>query len=57
MDLVALRRQAWTGMQWVTESLRIDTENLLTLDRADFDLLRPVYKHYAASAFLRDLES
>jgi hypothetical protein len=57
MDLVALRRQAWTGMQWVTESLRIDTETLLTLGRADFDLLRPVYKHYAASAFLRDLES
>lgn len=57
MDLVALRKQPWTGLGWLTSGMRIDEQLFMTLGRKDFASLRHVYKYSAASAFLKALES
>ncbi|HEY1212243.1 MAG TPA: hypothetical protein VGE93_01300 [Bryobacteraceae bacterium] len=57
MDLVAHRKVHWTGLEWVTEGLRIDESMLLQLKPKDFVALRPVYKHKAMNRFLNALES
>lgn len=56
MDLVALRKQAWSGPGWVTDGLRVETSTLLQLRRADFTALKPVYKHRAVNMFLHEFE-
>lgn len=56
MDLVALRKRQWEGLDWLTKGMRIDEEVLLALKRKDFTALKPVYKHKAANAFLAELE-
>jgi hypothetical protein len=56
MDLVALRKEPWTGLDWLTAGLRIDEASLRGLRRQDFAVLRPVYKHKAANDFLAELE-
>lgn len=56
MDLVALRRQVWSGLGWVTDGLRIAPSTLLVLRRKDFEVLKPVYKHKAVNVFLHELE-
>jgi hypothetical protein len=55
MDLVANRKIAWQGLDWITHGLRIDTGHLQTLSAADFDELEPVYKHKSARDFLANL--
>lgn len=57
MDLVALRKERWMGLEWLTESLRIDEEHLLGLRPMDFEVVRHVYKHKAVNTFLRNLEA
>ncbi len=57
MDLVALRKQPWTGIDWVIEGMRIEEDRLAALRRKDFAKLQPVYKHKAVNAFLAALES
>jgi len=57
MDLVALRKETWTGIDWLTQGLRIDEGRLAKLGRKDFVSLRSVYKHKAVNAFLTGLES
>jgi len=56
MDLVAHRKVQWTGLNWITEGLRIDIELLMQTPRQDFEALRRVYKHKAVQAFLNHLE-
>ncbi|MGD9811722.1 MAG: hypothetical protein AB7U35_10385 [Sphingobium sp.] len=56
MDLVALRKESWTGIEWLTSGLRIDKDLLLSLKRKDFAVLKPVYKHKAENVFLEALE-
>lgn len=56
IDLVALRKQHWSGLDWLTMGMRIDEDRLLSLRRKDFSALRPVYRHKAASEFLHSLE-
>ncbi len=56
LDLVALRKQTWAGLDWLTSGMRIDEAQLLALKRADFVALRPVYKHKAVNAFLDQFE-
>lgn len=56
MDLVALRKECWTGIEWLTSGLRIDEDLLLSLRRKDFAVLKPVYKHKAVNTFLEALE-
>lgn len=57
MDLVALRKEPWTGIDWLTHGMRIDTKKLMSLGRNDFAKLKTVYKHKAVNAFLAALES
>lgn len=56
MDLVALRREHWSGLDWLITGMRIAEIPLLSLKRKDFSALRLVYKHKAANDFLRSLE-
>lgn len=57
MDLVALRKEPWSGLDWLTSGMRIDQDLLLDLRRRDFTKLRPVYKHKAVRLFLLELEN
>jgi len=56
MDLVAFRKAAWTGLDWITSGLRIDRERLSTIGSRDFQQLKPVYKHKAARSFIASFE-
>jgi hypothetical protein len=55
MDLVANRKIAWQGLDWITHSLRVDMQHLQSLSAADFDELEPVYKHKSVRDFLANL--
>ena len=56
IDLVALRKELWSGLDWLTRGMRIDEDRLWSLRRKDFSALRRVYRHKAANAFLHSLE-
>lgn len=56
IDLVALRKEQWSSLDWLTTGMRIDDDRLRSLRRKDFAALRPVYRHKAANAFLHSLE-
>jgi predicted transcriptional regulator of viral defense system len=56
MDLVAFRKEHWTGLGWIEEGLRIDAAQMGKMRRKDFAALRSVYKHKAARAFLAGME-
>ncbi|MFF2324125.1 hypothetical protein ACFVTJ_24020 [Agrobacterium sp. NPDC058088] len=56
MDLVALRKVEWSGLEWLTIGMRIEEDALFGLRCKDFAALKPVYRHKAANAFLRALE-
>lgn len=56
LDLVALRKQAWQGLDWLTSGMRIEDAQLFGLKRHDFATLKSVYKHKAVNAFLAQLE-
>lgn len=55
MDLVALRRVEWQGLEWLTEGLRIDLQLLRKLPKAQFDTLGDVYQHKRARSFLHSM--
>lgn len=56
MDLVALRKEQWSGLDWLISGMRIDEDLLLSLRRKDFAALKSVYKHKTVNAFLHELE-
>jgi hypothetical protein len=56
MDLVALNKIEWTGLDWLTVGMRIDEDALLKSERTDFESLKNVYKHGRAKVFLAELE-
>lgn len=56
LDLVALRKHPWQGLEWLTADLRIDDARLIGLKRHDFAALKPVFKHKAVNAFLAQFE-
>ena len=56
IDLIALRKERWSGLDWLITGMRIDEGRLLSLKCKDFSALRAVYKHKAASDFLHSLE-
>ena len=56
MDLVALRKQCWSGLEWIEQGLRIDEVHLMALRRKDFAALAGVYKHKAANQYLESFE-
>jgi hypothetical protein len=57
LDLVALRKEQWSGIEFLTLGMRIDEGVLLAVRGKDFNKLRSVYKHKAANAFLVELKS
>jgi hypothetical protein len=57
MDLVALRKEHWTGLDWLVTGMRIDEDLLSSLRPKDFSALKSVYKHKTANEFLRCLEA
>jgi hypothetical protein len=57
MDLVALRKEGWSGLDWLTVGMRIDEDQLSSLRPKDFSALASVYKHRAVNEFLRALEA
>jgi hypothetical protein len=56
IDHVALRKEHWSGLDWLTSGMRIDEDLLQSLSPGDFAALRPVYRHKAANQFLQSLE-
>lgn len=56
MDLVALNKIGWTGLNWLTDGMLIDEDALLKSTRTDFHKLKDVYKHGRANGFLAELE-
>ena len=56
MDLVVFRKQAWEGIAWLENGMRIDQAQLLHLRAKDFSALRGVYKHKLVNTFLSRLE-
>lgn len=54
-DLVASRKLAWQGLDWLTEGMRIDEEYLAGISRADIDILILVYQHKRVTTFLLSL--
>lgn len=57
MDIVALRKLPWNGLDWLTEGLRIEKSTLASLKQKDFAALSKVYKHKSANHFLRQLNN
>lgn len=55
MDLVCLRKQEWQGIEWLTNSLRIDYETLKGIAPHDLDVLHRVYKQKRVRLFLASL--
>ncbi len=56
IDLVALRKETWQGIDWILHGMRIDEYQLLSLKRKDFSELKRVYKHKAVNVYLLELE-
>jgi len=56
MDLVALRKERWSGLAWVFEGMRIEETQLRSLHHKDFAALAQVYKHRAVIDFQVELE-
>lgn len=57
MDLVALRKQEWAGLDWLTQGLRIDPDHLSRLHPREVRRLRSVYKQKRPARFLVELEA
>ena len=55
MDLVCLRKKEWQGVDWLTESLRIDDEYLRSITGADIRILKLVYKQKRVQRFIESL--
>jgi hypothetical protein len=55
MDLVALRKHSWEGLEWLTNGMRIDEDMLNGLDSKDFEAVGQTYSHKAVNEFLSQL--
>ena len=55
MDLVCLRKVEWQGMEWLTEGMRVDYEQLRNITSADIRTLELVYKQKRVNSFLKSL--
>jgi hypothetical protein len=55
LDLVALRKLQWQGLDWLTDGMRIEESSLRNVSSEDIEALSGVYKHKCANAFLADL--
>lgn len=55
MDLVCLRKEKWQGLEWLTDGLRIDYEQLSRITNAEFRILKLVFKQKRVKGFLKRL--
>ncbi|MBL0162086.1 MAG: hypothetical protein IPP82_00170 [Xanthomonadales bacterium] len=55
MDLVYLRKQEWQGMAWLTDSLRIDQEQIHCITSAQIRALWQIYRNKRVHSFLTGL--
>lgn len=55
-DIVYERKLQWTGIEFITESLRVDEHELKAVDRKDFELVISVFRSGRVRNFLRNLE-
>jgi hypothetical protein len=55
MDLVTFRKVEWSGLTWLTESLRIERENLKSISREQIHPLATLYKQKRSNHFLAEL--
>ncbi|MCD4706632.1 MAG: hypothetical protein K8S62_02720 [Candidatus Sabulitectum sp.] len=55
-DIVYERKLQWTGIEFITESLRVDEYELKTVERKDFELLSSVFRSSSVRKYLRNLE-
>jgi predicted transcriptional regulator of viral defense system len=55
MDLVCLRKTPWQGLDWLTEGLRIDEDNLRSIKPSDIETLILVYKQKRVNSFLSSM--
>lgn len=55
MDLVTFRKLEWSGLTWLTESLRIERETLQRITRKQIRTLATVYKQKRSNHFLSEL--
>ena len=55
LDLVALRKLEWQGLEFLTEGLRIDSHSLAGASRDDLESLEHVYQQRRPNEFLRRL--
>ncbi|GFE83193.1 hypothetical protein GCM10011487_51930 [Steroidobacter agaridevorans] len=55
LDLVALRKLEWQGLEFVTEGLRIDSDGLASIGTNDLASLEQLYKQRRPNVFLRRL--
>jgi hypothetical protein len=52
LDLVALRKLDWQGLDWLTQGMRIDESTLRTVTREQLQALAGVYKQKRPNQFL-----
>lgn len=57
MDLVAFRKEHWSGIEWLIRGMRVDEEALLALTSKDIGALKKVHKHKAVATYLAELEN
>jgi predicted transcriptional regulator of viral defense system len=55
MDLVYMRKQEWQGMAWLTDSLRIDPEQIQSISSAQIRTLSLIYRNRRVRSFLTGL--
>ena len=55
MDLVCLRKTPWQGVDWLSKGLRIDKDNLRSIEQNDIETLMLVYKQKRVNDFLSSM--
>ncbi|MCP4046254.1 MAG: hypothetical protein GY732_09720 [Gammaproteobacteria bacterium] len=55
IDLVCLRKTPWKGLDWLTQGLRIDEDNLRSIKQNDMAILMLVYKQQRVKSFLNSM--
>lgn len=55
IDMAYLKKLEWQGIDWLTESYRIDIGHIRTITGADIRLLKEVYKQKRVNGFLSAL--
>ncbi len=56
LDLVCLRKWDWQGLEWLQGHLRIDEEQLRSINTRKFSVLKQVYKQKRVQHFVAELE-